>query len=131
MRLMLHSMRRWICLLIALGLLAGAAAPAKSEPSRVTTIVVPAPPGGVTDTLGRMLAQRFAQVWGQQAIVENRAGANNIIAAEYVAKAPPDGHTLLVGPEVTFIANPGLYAKLPYDIKDFTPVVGLVLINHG
>jgi tripartite-type tricarboxylate transporter receptor subunit TctC len=119
-------------LLMALGWLAAPAqAQAQTFPSKVINIVVPAPPGGVTDTLGRMLAQRFAQVWGQQAIVENRAGANNIIAAEYVAKAPPDGHTLLVGPEVTFIANPGLYAKLPYDIKDFTPVVGLVLINHG
>lgn len=121
------------CLVTALGWLAAAPAPAHGQtfPSKVINIVVPAPPGGVTDTLGRMLAQRFAQVWGQQAIVENRAGANNIIAAEYVAKAPPDGHTLLVGPEVTFIANPSLYAKLPYDIKDFTPVVGLVLINHG
>jgi tripartite-type tricarboxylate transporter receptor subunit TctC len=124
-------LRYWV--LMALGWLAAAPAPAHAQtfPSKVINIVVPAPPGGVTDTLGRMLAQRFAQVWGQQAIVENRAGANNIIAAEYVAKAPPDGHTLLVGPEVTFIANPSLYAKLPYDIKDFTPVVGLVLINHG
>jgi tripartite-type tricarboxylate transporter receptor subunit TctC len=63
--------------------------------------------------------------------VENKAGANNIVAAEYVAKSPPDGHTLLIGPEVTFVANPSLYARLPYSIKDFTPIVGLVLINHG
>jgi tripartite-type tricarboxylate transporter receptor subunit TctC len=128
-------MARWFCVLIALGLFGAATAPgaahAQIYPSKVINLVVPAPPGGVTDTLGRMLAQRFSQAWGQQAIVENRAGANNIIAAEYVAKSPPDGHTLLIGPEVTFVANPSLYAKLPYDIKDFTPIVGLVLINHG
>jgi tripartite-type tricarboxylate transporter receptor subunit TctC len=120
---------------LALGLLGIAAtqqpAQAQAYPSKVINIVVPAPPGGVTDILGRMLAQRFAQAWGQQAIVENRAGANNIIAAEYVAKSPPDGHTLLIGPEVTFVANPSLYAKLPYDIRNFAPIVGLVLINHG
>jgi tripartite-type tricarboxylate transporter receptor subunit TctC len=122
-----------LCFLIGFGLLAAAQAPAHGQtyPGKVINIVVPAPPGGVTDTLGRMLALRFSQVWGQQSIVENRAGANNIIAAEYVAKSPPDGHTLLIGPEVTFVANPSLYAKLPYDIKDFTPIVGLVLINHG
>jgi tripartite-type tricarboxylate transporter receptor subunit TctC len=128
-------MARWFCVLIALGLFGAATAPgpahAQIYPSKVINLVVPAPPGGVTDTLGRMLAQRFSQAWGQQAIVENRAGANNIIAAEYVAKSPPDGHTLLIGPEVTFVANPSLYARLPYDIKDFTPIVGLVLINHG
>jgi tripartite-type tricarboxylate transporter receptor subunit TctC len=128
-------MVRGLCVVPALGVLGGAAAPGPAHgqayPSKVITIVVPAPPGGVTDTLGRMLAQRFAQAWGQQAIVENKAGANNIIAAEYVAKSPPDGHTLLIGPEVTFVANPSLYARLPYDIKDFTPIVGLVLINHG
>jgi tripartite-type tricarboxylate transporter receptor subunit TctC len=128
-------MARWLCGLLALGLLGGTAAraPAHAQtyPSKVINIVVPAPPGGVTDTLGRMLALRFAQAFGQQAIVENKAGANNIIAAEYVAKSPPDGHTLLIGPEVTFVANPSLYPKLPYDIKDFAPVVGLVIINHG
>jgi tripartite-type tricarboxylate transporter receptor subunit TctC len=132
-------MARWMAhrlsVLLAVGVVGAAAesGPARGQayPSKVINIVVPAPPGGVTDTLGRMLAQRFSQAWNQQAIVENKAGANNIIAAEYVAKSPPDGHTLLIGPEVTFVANPSLYAKLPYDIKDFTPIVGLVLINHG
>jgi tripartite-type tricarboxylate transporter receptor subunit TctC len=126
-------MARWLCALTGIALLAVAPAPVHGQtfPSKIITIVVPAPPGGVTDILGRMLAQRFSQVWGQQAIVENRAGANNIIAAEHVAKSPPDGHTLLIGPEVTFVANPSLYPRLPYSIKDFTPIVGLVLINHG
>src|SRR5882724_1397042 len=129
------SMARLVCAVIGIGLLGGtdahAPAHAQTYPSKVINIVVPAPPGGVTDTLGRMLALRFSQVFGQQAIVENKAGANNIIAAEYVAKSPPDGHTLLIGPEVTFVANPSLYGKLPYDIRDFAPIVGLVLINHG
>src|SRR5262249_53002776 len=108
-----------------------AAAQAQNFPSKTISIVVPAPPGGVTDVIGRALAQHFSEVWGQQAVVENKAGANNQIAAEYVARSAPDGHTLLVGPEVTFIANPSLYPKLNYDIKDFAPVVGLVIINHG
>jgi tripartite-type tricarboxylate transporter receptor subunit TctC len=128
---MLLRLRRLFAAVLFAALGGAIPALAQTYPNKVINIVVPAPPGGVTDILGRMLAQRFAASWGQQAIVENRAGANNIIAAEYVAKSPPDGHTLLIGPEVTFVANPSLYAKLPYDIKDFTPVVGLVLINHG
>ena len=127
----LQGLRRLFASVLLAALCGVTQASAQTYPSKVITIVVPAPPGGVTDILGRMLAQRFAASWGQQAIVENRAGANNIIAAEYVAKAPPDGHTLLIGPEVTFVANPSLYQQLPYSIKDFTPVVGLVLINHG
>ena len=111
---------------------AAAAAQATSYPTKPVTIIVPAAPGGVTDALGRMLAQRFTEAWGQQVIVENKPGANNQIAAEYVTKAAPDGYTLLIGPEVTFVVNPSLYAKLPYDpVNGFTPIVGLVTINHA
>ena len=107
-------------------------AAAQTYPSKTITIVVPASPGGVTDTLGRQLAQRFSEKWGQQAVVENRPGANNSIAAEYISKAAPDGHTLFIGPDGTFVANPTLYPKLPYDPeKSFTPVTGLVVINHA
>src|SRR5262245_24477091 len=113
-------------------LLAATSAGAQTYPSRPITIVVPASPGGVTDALGRTLAKHLTDAWGQQAIVENRPGANNQIAAEYVAKAPADGYTLFIGPEVTFVVNPSLYAKLPYDpVKDFTPISGLVTINHA
>ena len=113
-------------------LVAMASAGAQTFPERPITIVVPASPGGVTDLLGRALARRFSQVWGQQAIVENKPGANNQIAAEYVAKSVPDGTTLFVGPESTFVVNPFLYAKLPYDaVKDFTPITGLVSIHHA
>src|SRR5262245_37231325 len=117
----------------ALGLLLGAAgASAQTYPSRPITIVVPAAPGGVTDMLGRILAKRLTEKWGQPAIVENKPGANNQIAAEYVAKAAPDGYTLFVGPETTFVVNPSIYPKLNYDpIKDFTPITGLITINHA
>jgi len=113
-------------------LIAVASAGAQTFPARPVTIVVPASPGGVTDLLGRALARRFSESAGQQAIVENKPGANNQIAAEYVAKAAPDGSTLFVGPESTFVVNPFLYARLPYDpVKDFTPITGLVTIHHA
>ncbi len=118
--------------LLAFGLMGAIPAAAQSYPSKTITIVVPASPGGVTDTLARQLAQRFTEKWGQQAVVENRPGANNSIAAEYVSKSAPDGHTLFIGPDGTFVANPSLYPKLPYDPdKSFTPVTGLVIINHA
>jgi len=107
-------------------------AAAQGYPTKPVSIIVPAAPGGVTDVLGRMLAQRFTEAWGQQVIVENKPGANNQIAAEYVTKAAPDGYTLFIGPEVTFVVNPSLYPKLPYDpAKGFTPISGLVTINHA
>ncbi len=121
------------CLAAVAGLvLAAANASAQPYPSRPITLVVPASPGGVTDMLGRILAKRLTEKWGQQAIVENKPGANNQIAAEYVAKAAPDGYTLFVGPETTFVVNPSIYAKLAYDpVKDFTPITGLITINQA
>jgi tripartite-type tricarboxylate transporter receptor subunit TctC len=105
---------------------------AQTYASRTITIVSPAPAGGVTDTMGRALAQRFSKTWGQQAVVENKPGANNQLAAEFVANASPDGHTLFIAPDGTFVANPALYPKLPYDpFKSFTPISGLMIINHG
>src|SRR5215470_18925668 len=126
-------MRMWLAAAVGASLLAPpAAAEEGGYPNKPVTIVVPAAPGGVTDILGRALAQRFTEAWGQQAIVENKAGANNQIAAEYVAKSPADGHTLFVGPETTFVVNPSLYGKLPYDpVNDFVPITGLVTINHA
>ena len=126
-------MRTWLAAAVAGCLMpAAAAAQGTSYPTKPVTIIVPAAPGGVTDALGRMLAQRFIDAWGQQTIVENKPGANNQIAAEYVTKAAPDGYTLLITQEVTFVVNPSLYAKLPYDpVKGFTPITGLVTINHA
>src|SRR2546430_6589164 len=126
-------MRTWLMAAVASVLLPAAAAGQEaSYPTRPVTIIVPAAPGGVTDALARTLAQRFTEAWGQQAIVENKPGSNNQIAAEYVTKAAPDGCSLWIGPEVTFFVNPSLYAKLPYDpVKGFTPISGLVTINHA
>jgi tripartite-type tricarboxylate transporter receptor subunit TctC len=126
-------MRIWLMALAASCLLQAAAlAQTTNYPAKPVTIIVPAAPGGVTDALARTLAQHFAESWGQQVIVENKPGANNQIAAEYVTKAAPDGYTLLIGPEVTFVVNPSLYPKLPYDpVKGFTPISGLVTINHA
>ena len=105
---------------------------AQSFPTKPITIVVPAAPGGVSDLMGRLMAQRFQSAWGQQVIVENRGGANHVIGAAMVAKAPPDGHTMMVGAETVFVINPTLHeGKLPYDINDFAPVTGLVRINQG
>jgi tripartite-type tricarboxylate transporter receptor subunit TctC len=125
-------MRISLAIAVTIFLLPAAAAQEASYPTKPVTIVVPAAPGGVTDALGRTLAQRFTEAWGQQVIVENKPGANNQIAAEYVTKAAPDGYTLLIGPETTFVVNPSLYPKLPYDpVKGFTPISGLVSINHA
>src|SRR4029079_10728313 len=113
-------------------LLAANPVQAQSYPARPITIVVPAAPGGVSDTMARLVAQRFTTAWGQQVIVENRGGANHVIGAAMVAKAAPDGHSMMVGAETVFVINPTLHAgKLPYDVKDFAPVTGLVRINQG
>jgi tripartite-type tricarboxylate transporter receptor subunit TctC len=105
---------------------------AEDYPSRTITIIVPASPGGVTDMLGRILAQHLIADWGAQAVVENKPGANNQIAADYVTHEPGDGYTLFVGPETTFVVNPALYPHLAYDpVNGFTPITGLVQINHS
>ena len=130
-------MNKWLRAAAALACLALTATAstkvfAENYPSRPITIIVPAPPGGVTDLLGRLLAQRFIADWGAQAVVENKPGANNQVAAEYVTHQPGDGYTLFIGPETTFIVNPTLYDHLPYDpAHGFTPIVGLVQINHA
>lgn len=99
---------------------------AQGYPSKPVKMIVPAAPGGVTDILARTVGQRLSDVWGQPVIVENRPGAGQIIGAEVVAKSPGDGYTLIVSDASTFVINPFLYSKLPYDaLKDFTPVVVL------
>jgi tripartite-type tricarboxylate transporter receptor subunit TctC len=118
--------------LIALACLVPATAHAQSYPTRPITIVVPAAPGGVSDSLARALAQRFTETWRQQVIVENRGGANHQIGAASVAKAAPDGHMLMLGAETIFVINPTLYgAKLGYDPKGFAPITGLVRANQA
>jgi tripartite-type tricarboxylate transporter receptor subunit TctC len=112
--------------------LSAAAAQEPNYPSKPIRIVVSSAPGGMTDTLARTLGQRLAASWGQHVVVENKPGANNQIGTEYVAKSAGDGYTLLLTPEVTFVVNPHLYAKLSYDPdKDFAPITGLASVNHA
>ena len=92
-------------------------------PSRLVTLVVPFPPGGGTDTGGRILAEQLGKLWGQTVVVENKGGAAGQIGADLVAKAKPDGYTLLLGNIGTQSINPSLYPKLPYDPNTaFAPI---------
>jgi len=112
-------------------LLAAPLAQAQTYPNRPVRIVVPFPPGAATDTLGRLIAQRLTESWGQPVTVDNRPGAGSIIGAETSAKSAPDGTTIFMGHIGTHGANPALYAKLPYDpVRDFAPVSLLVTIPN-
>ncbi len=124
-------MNRLLAAAVAAGLIAPLAAHADDFPSKPITIVVPAPPGGVTDVLARTLGKHMNHDWGVTPVVENRGGANNQVAAEYVMHQPADGYTVMIGPEVTFTANPALFPFLRYSLKDFTPISGLATIYHG
>ena len=109
--------------LLALGSLD---ASAQAYPSKPVRMIVPSAPGGVTDILARTVGQKLAETWGQPVVVENRPGAGQIIGAVAVAMAPSDGYTFIVSDASTFVINPFLYSKLPYDaVRDFTPVVVL------
>ncbi len=97
-------------------------ASAQAYPSAPVRIVVPYPPGGGTDILSRSMAPKLSEAWSQPVIVDNRGGANGNIGAAFVAKAPADGHTILVTP-IGFAVNPSLYKDLPFDaLRDFAPV---------
>jgi tripartite-type tricarboxylate transporter receptor subunit TctC len=92
-------------------------------PAKVVRLVVPFPPGGGTDILGRIMASRMSVALGQQVLVENRPGAGGIVATELVAKSPADGYTLLLADPQHLAINPALHSKLPYDaIRDFEPI---------
>jgi tripartite-type tricarboxylate transporter receptor subunit TctC len=125
-------MRKRIGALVAiLGLAWSWSAQAQTFPSRTVRIIVPQAPGGATDIVARAVGQRLSAAWGQPVVIENKVGANNLVAAEHVARAEPDGHTLFASPEATFVINPYIFRKLPYDAEtDFVPVSGLALINQ-
>jgi len=111
--------------MLALGI-ASEAAQAQTYPSKPIHIVVPYAPGGITDVIARALGQRLAETWKQQVVVENKPTGAGIVGIESVAKAAPDGHTLLVGADAAFVTAPHTYSKLPYDpIRDFVPITGL------
>src|SRR4051812_4545283 len=114
--------------LAAILLAFASAAAAQNKPVRM---VVAYPPGGGIDVMGRQIAEKLTAMWGQPVVVDNRPGANTILAAETVAHAAPDGNTMLLTTDATFSINPHLYAKLPYDAeRDFIPVTMLVLLQQ-
>src|SRR5947208_3673497 len=104
-------------------------AAAQTYPTRQITLVVPFAPGGPADFLGRLIGQKMSEDLGQQIVVDNRPGANTIIGAQAVAKAAPDGYTLLMAIDGTLVMNPFLYSKLAYDpFKDFVPISLIALV---
>ena len=98
-------------------------APAQQYPTRPVRMLIGFPPGGGTDIVGRIVAQKLSENLGQQIIVENRGGATGMIGAELTAKAPPDGYTIMMAHIAAFSIMPSLYPKMPYDVaKDFAPI---------
>ena len=126
MRSMITRVAAALCFVISFlpapsGITAGVAA--ENYPRRPIRIVVPFPPGGPTDILMRVIAQRMSELWAEPVVVENQPGANTAIAAARVAKMPPDGYTLLAAMDVTMVLNPITNRNLAYDpVKDFAPI---------
>jgi tripartite-type tricarboxylate transporter receptor subunit TctC len=111
------------CCAVALG------AHAQGYPSKPMRIIVPYAPGGTTDIVGRQMGQKLSDALGQPVLIENRTGANTAIGAEAVAKAAPDGHTLLFTNDATFVLNPVLFPTLPYNVqRDFAPVATVTYV---
>ncbi|MBL0419374.1 tripartite tricarboxylate transporter substrate binding protein [Ramlibacter sp. AW1] len=126
---MANFKRRLLCAGLAAGLLGVGPALAQGAgdyPNKPVKIIVPFTAGGLADTLARGIAQELSRDWGQQVIVENKPGANTIIAAQATATAPADGYTLMMANDPTVSSNQYLYSRLPYDpVKDFVPVVNV------
>jgi len=126
-------MRIRLCRVVVLLLFAGAAW-AQDYPNRTVRVVVPFPPGGAPDLVGRTLANRLSERLGQPFVVENRTGAGGNIAAEAVARSAPDGYTLLATSDGPLVINPSVYPNIPFDtLRDFAPIsiaasAGLVLM---
>ncbi len=101
---------------------------AQDYPTKPIRMIVGFPPGGGADFVARLVSQKIGDAFNQQVIVDNRAGANGIIASELTAKSPPDGYTLLLGVSATHAINPNMYSTLPYDaVKDYSPVSEVAL----
>ncbi|HXF78831.1 MAG TPA: tripartite tricarboxylate transporter substrate binding protein [Usitatibacter sp.] len=98
----------------------GAHAQPAPFPSRTVTLIVPYAPGGLPDTIARIVGQKLSDKWGQSVVIENRPGGNGVVAAQYLIAKPPDGYTLMATDLATFSINPYTYKSLPYEDKDFT-----------
>ena len=113
------------------GCVAAHTARAQTFPSRTVTIVVPYPAGGPVDVVARLIAQTAAAELGQPIVVDNRGGGSGVIGSAAVARAEPDGHTLVLGTNQTHATNQSLLKNCPYDaVKDFAPVAGIADIPH-
>src|SRR5258707_14227406 len=130
-------MRNAIAALAAIaGLLFAATAGAQPYPSKPIKIVVPFPVGGIADTFARAIGAKLGETWGQPVVVENKPGAGGNIGADFVAKSPPDGYTLVMGNIGTHAVNQSLFKSMPYDTRrDFVPIAhvldadGLLVVN--
>jgi tripartite-type tricarboxylate transporter receptor subunit TctC len=126
----MKELLRWLaCLLFSLLWIDAAAAQQSADseaaafPARALKIVVPFPAGGPSDVLARMIGQKMSEDWGRPVVIENRVGANTVIGAQAVQKAPPDGYTILMAIDSTLAMNQFLYRNLPYDpFTDFVPI---------
>lgn len=123
-------LRRSMVLGVLAGLAWGGIAQAQTYPSKPIRIVLPYSAGGPADVMVRAISQKLGDSWGQPFIVDNKPGANEIIAADLVAKSPGDGYTFLVASDGAYSLNQNLYPKIPYDpVKDFVPVAKLAVGN--
>ena len=105
--------------------------PAQTFPAKPMRLVVPFAPGGSTDIIARILAQKLGEAWNQQMVVDNRPGAGGTIGVDHVAKSPADGYTLIFGHVGTFGFGPSLYPKLPYQpMRDFAPVIQFAMVPN-
>lgn len=122
--------RRYCLMLVAaMAVSFASAVSAQSFPAKPIKLVVPFAPGGSTDLVARMLAERMGPLLGQSVTVDNRGGAGGTLGADLVAKATPDGYTLLMGTVSTHGASPAIYRKIPYDpVKDFQPITNVMSV---
>ena len=126
-------MKRFALIAAALAAFAAAAAAAQSStfPQRAVTLVVPVAPGGILDTVARMVAADMATTLGQPVVVDNKPGASGNIGATHVAKSPPDGYTLLVGYSMFHVGNPSMFRNLAWDpLRDFASVAMMAVSPH-
>jgi tripartite-type tricarboxylate transporter receptor subunit TctC len=117
-------------LVCALGAILPRPAAALDYPTRPVHVIVPFTAGGAPDVLMRLLGQKLTEKWGQGVVIENRAGGNTLIGTVAGAKSAPDGYTLTLAADQTFVLNPLLYSSLPYSMKEFDPIILMASIPH-
>ena len=124
---MTPTLSRLLCLGLALLGLVSTSVQAQNYPNKPIRLIVPFPPGGGNDVIARLIAQKLSDRFGQQVVVDNKAGANGIVGLQALMQSPADGYTLAVAAAGPMAVNPSLYDKLPYDpTKDFSPITNMV-----